>query len=158
MSDLVAATGMNRAGLYSAFGSKHQLYITALARYREDTEPEVRAIARRALDRPDAEGPDAPGVVGDILEVVARHSKEGGFIVRAAVELADDPATMRRVQEAWAEARLDGVDDDCMAMTCLFAAFAELVSTYGEEAAAQYADSLSKRIRNGEFTLDRTPQ
>lgn len=67
-------------------------------------------------------------------------------------------AALNYVQEAWAEARLDGVDDDCMAMTCLFAAFAELVSTYGEEAAAQYADSLSKRIRNGEFTLDRTSQ
>ena len=26
------------------------------------------------------------------------------------------------VNEAWAEARLDGVDDDCMAMSCLFAA------------------------------------
>ena len=58
------------------------------------------------------------------------------------------------VQEAWAEARMDGVDDDCMAMSCLFAAFAELVTTYGEEAAAQYADSLSRRIRNGEFTVE----
>jgi hypothetical protein len=58
------------------------------------------------------------------------------------------------VNEAWAEARLDGVDDDCMAMSCLFAAFAELVTTYGEEAAATYADSLSKRIRNGEFTVE----
>jgi len=58
------------------------------------------------------------------------------------------------VNEAWAEARLDGVDDDCMAMSCLFAAFAELVSTYGEDAAAKYADSLSKRIRNGEFTVE----
>jgi hypothetical protein len=58
------------------------------------------------------------------------------------------------VSEAWAEARLDGVDDDCMAMSCLFAAFAELVTTYGEEAAAKYADSLSKRIRNGEFTVE----
>ena len=58
------------------------------------------------------------------------------------------------VNEAWAEARLDGVDDDCMAMSCLFAAFAELVTTYGEEAAAKYADSLSKRIRNGEFTVE----
>ena len=92
MSDLVAATGMNRAGLYSSFGSKHQLYITALARYREDTEPEIRAIVRRALDRPAAERLDAPRVVGDVLDVVARHSKEGGFLVRAAVELADDPA------------------------------------------------------------------
>jgi hypothetical protein len=58
------------------------------------------------------------------------------------------------VREAWAEARIDGVDDDCMAMSCLFAAFAELVRTYGEEAAATYAESLSKRIRNGEFTID----
>jgi TetR/AcrR family transcriptional repressor of nem operon len=107
MSDLVAATGMNRAGLYSAFGSKHQLYITALARYRDDTEPETRAIARRALDRPPHEPLDAPRVIGDILEVVGRHSKEGGFVVRAAVELADDPATMRRVQEAWSELERD---------------------------------------------------
>jgi hypothetical protein len=58
------------------------------------------------------------------------------------------------VNQAWAEARFDGVDDDCMAMSCLFAAFAELVGTYGEEAAAKYADSLSNRIRAGEFTLD----
>ena len=57
------------------------------------------------------------------------------------------------VNQAWAEARFDGVDDDCMAMSCLFAAFAELVGTYGEEAAAKYADSLSNRIRAGEFTL-----
>jgi hypothetical protein len=76
----------------------------------------------------------------------------------AAPEREQKMAALGYVQEAWAEARLDGVDDDCMAMTCLFAAFAELVSTYGEDAAAQYAESLSKRIRNGEFTLDRTSQ
>jgi len=107
MSDLVAATGMNRAGLYAAFGSKHQLYITALGRYREDTEPELRSIAHRALERKDDERVDAPRVVGDLLDIVARHSKEGGFVVRAAVELADDPATMRRVQEAWTELERD---------------------------------------------------
>lgn len=107
MSDLVAATGMNRAGLYAAFGSKHQLYITALGRYREDTEPELRAITRRALDRAEGERLDAPLVVADLLDVVARQSKEGGFVVRAAVELADDPATMRRVQEAWTELERD---------------------------------------------------
>jgi hypothetical protein len=58
------------------------------------------------------------------------------------------------LQEAWAEARLDGVDGDCLAQSCLFAAFAELVSTYGEEAAAEYAEGLAGRIRNGEFSLD----
>ena len=58
------------------------------------------------------------------------------------------------VNDAWAEARMDGVDDDCMAMSCLFAAFADLVTTYGEDAAAKYAETLSKRIRNGEFTVE----
>ena len=58
------------------------------------------------------------------------------------------------LQEAWAEARLDGVDGDCLAQSCLFVAFAEFVSTYGEEAAAQLAESLPARIRNGEFSLD----
>jgi hypothetical protein len=63
-------------------------------------------------------------------------------------------AALSYLQEAWAEARLDGIDDDCMAQACLFAAFAELVSTYGEDAAATYADTLSKRIRNGEFNVE----
>src|SRR4051812_42603282 len=57
------------------------------------------------------------------------------------------------LQEAWAEARLDGVDGDCLAQSCLFAAFAEFVSTYGEEAAAHFAEGLAVRIRNGEFSL-----
>ena len=77
---------------------------------------------------------------------------------QAAPEREQKMAALSYVSEAWAEARHDGIDDDCMAMSCLFAAFAELVSTYGEEAAAKYADSLSKRIRNGEFTVDRSPQ
>jgi hypothetical protein len=76
----------------------------------------------------------------------------------ASPESEQKMAALNYVQEAWAEARLDGIDDDCMAMTCLFAAFAELVGVYGEEAAAKYADTLSKRIRNGEFTLDQNPQ
>jgi hypothetical protein len=63
-------------------------------------------------------------------------------------------AALSYLNEAWAEARLDGIDNDCMAMACLFAAFAELVTTYGEDAAAKYADTLSKRIRNGEFTIE----
>lgn len=58
------------------------------------------------------------------------------------------------LQEAWAEARLDGIDGDCMAQSCLFAAFAEFVSTYGEEATAEYAQGLAGRIRNGEFSIE----
>ena len=67
-------------------------------------------------------------------------------------------AALGYLHEAWAEARLDGVDDDCMAQACLFAALAELVTTYGEEAAAKYAEGLGARIRNGEYSLDRARQ
>ena len=62
------------------------------------------------------------------------------------------------LQEAWAEARLDGIDGDCLAQACLFLTFAELVGTYGEEAAAEFAGRLAARIKNGEFSLDRPRQ
>ncbi len=58
------------------------------------------------------------------------------------------------LQEAWAEARLDGIDGDCLAQACLFAALAEFVSTYGEDAAATFAEGLGLRIRNGEFSIE----
>jgi hypothetical protein len=57
------------------------------------------------------------------------------------------------LNEAWAEARIDGIDGDCMAQACLFAALAEFVSTYGEEPTAQLAANLATRIRNGEFSV-----
>src|SRR6266702_5388956 len=57
------------------------------------------------------------------------------------------------LHEAWAEARIEGIDGDCLAQACLFAAFAEFVSTYGEEPAARFAEGLAVRIRNGEFSL-----
>lgn len=62
------------------------------------------------------------------------------------------------LNEAWAEARLDGIDGDCLAQACLFAALAEFVTTYGEDAAATFTEGLSSRIRNGEFTIDRPRQ
>jgi hypothetical protein len=62
------------------------------------------------------------------------------------------------LQEAWAEARHDGIDGDCLAQACLFAALAEFVTTYGEEAAARFTDGLGSRIRNGEFSLEQPRQ
>jgi hypothetical protein len=62
------------------------------------------------------------------------------------------------LQEAWAEARLDGIDGDCLAQACLFAALAEFVTTYGEDAAATFTEGLATRIRNREFTLQQPRQ
>jgi hypothetical protein len=80
--------------------------------------------------------------------------------------LAGDPhrdhehkrAALGYLTEAWAEARLDGIDGDCLAQACLFAAFAEFVTTYGEEAAARFAEGLALRIRNGEFSIEAARQ
>jgi len=79
---------------------------------------------------------------------------------------ADDPASdqdqkrlaLGYIHEAWAEARIDGVDGDCMAQACLFAALVEFVRTYGEDPAAKFAEGLSARIRNGEFSADLSRQ
>lgn len=57
------------------------------------------------------------------------------------------------LQDAWTEATHEGIDGDCLAQTSLFLALAELISTYGEDAAARYADNLGTRIRNGEFSV-----
>ena len=62
------------------------------------------------------------------------------------------------LHEAWAEAKLDGIDGDCLAQVALFTALGELVTTYGEEATATFAEGLGKRIRSGEFTLNRGRQ
>src|SRR3982751_3168625 len=55
--------------------------------------------------------------------------------------------------EAWHEARLEGVDGDCLAQASLFSALSELVNTYGEDATAKYAEGLPARLRNGEFSV-----
>ena len=62
------------------------------------------------------------------------------------------------LNEAWAEARHEGVDGDCLAQASLFTALAELVSTYGEDAVAKFVEGLSARVRNGEFSLSLAKQ
>jgi len=62
------------------------------------------------------------------------------------------------LQDAWAEAQHEGIDGDCLAQTALFLALAELISTYGEEATARYAENLAPRIRNGEFSVELSRQ
>ena len=89
----------------------------------------------------------------------------GTKVIMTSIERATQPhepltdheqkrAALGYLQEAWAEARLDGIEGDCLAQACLFTAFAEFVTTYGEDAAATFAEGLSTRIRNGEFSLE----
>jgi hypothetical protein len=81
---------------------------------------------------------------------------------RAAQEAVADHEQKRLalnyLQGAWRDARHEGIDGDYLAQTALFLALAELISTYGEEATAQYATNLAARIRNGEFSVELTRQ
>jgi hypothetical protein len=83
------------------------------------------------------------------------------FTVPARAPLPDHEqkqAALSYLNEAWAEARHDGVDGDCLAQASLFAALAELVGTYGEDAVGKFVEGLSGRVRNGEFSVDRARQ
>jgi hypothetical protein len=74
------------------------------------------------------------------------------FLDDLAESSAIKQAALSYVTEAFAEAELDGLDADYMAQAALFAAFMELVATYGEEAVAQYAEGLPDKIRGGGFS------
>ncbi|TYB38857.1 TetR/AcrR family transcriptional regulator [Actinomadura chibensis] len=99
MADLVERLGVARASIYATFGGKHELYLKALERYLETTDP---AIAE-ALARP---GPVLPA----IRRLIERYGEEsardrpryGCFVVNSAVELAArDPEAARLVEASW---------------------------------------------------------
>jgi len=68
-------------------------------------------------------------------------------------DLEQKQTALSYLSEAWADARHEGVDGDCLAQASLFTALAELVSTYGEDAVAKFVEGLPARVRNGEFSL-----
>lgn len=70
----------------------------------------------------------------------------------------DKQKALRYILEAWDEALHDGLETDLVASAALFAALADLVTTYGEDAVAIMTDGLSGRIGRGEFTIERTLQ
>ncbi|MCC3771048.1 TetR/AcrR family transcriptional regulator [Streptomyces sp. UNOC14_S4] len=101
MADLVDHLGIARASLYATFGSKHELYLKALERYREQSDP-------RVVEELSTPGPALPAV----RAVVRRFAEEsacdelrrGCFVTNTAVELAPhDTAAARRVEKSWHE-------------------------------------------------------
>jgi hypothetical protein len=77
-------------------------------------------------------------------------------------ETTDDKAqsqeALRYILDAWEEALHDGIEPEMLANAALFAALADLVESYGEDAVAKMTGGLSRRIQHGEFTQTRNPQ
>jgi TetR/AcrR family transcriptional regulator, transcriptional repressor for nem operon len=99
MADLVEHLGIARASIYATFGGKHELYLKALDRYKQNADPAIVEL----LSQP---GPALPAV----RSVVHRYAEQcqadgrrrGCFIVNTAVELAPhDASAARRVEASW---------------------------------------------------------
>ena len=68
-------------------------------------------------------------------------------------DLDQQQTALSYLSEAWADARHEGVDGDCLAQASLFTALAELVSTSCEDAVSKFVEGLPARVKNGEFSL-----
>ncbi|MFE3261302.1 TetR/AcrR family transcriptional regulator [Nocardia sp. NPDC059091] len=100
MSDLVEHLGIARASIYSTFGGKRDLYLKALQRYLETTDPVI-------MDELSQPGPVLPAVRGLVQRFVREASSPdsslGCLVVNSAVELAHcDEAVARLVESSWA--------------------------------------------------------
>ena len=69
----------------------------------------------------------------------------------------EDPDRKARALElildAWDRALAEGAEAEVVASVAIFAALADMVDRYGEEAVAEFCAGLPERTRRGEFTL-----
>jgi len=77
---------------------------------------------------------------------------------RSSQNEAQKQAALRYILDAWEEALHDGIEPEMLANAALFAALADLIGAYGEDAVAKMTTGLPRRIHHGEFTLKRTSQ
>lgn len=98
-ADLVEHLGIARASLYATFGSKHELYLRALDRYRERTDQAVL----EALSRPGNALPAVRSLVGNYADAVLGDPvRRGCLVVNAAVErMAFDDSVAYRIESSW---------------------------------------------------------
>ncbi|QKW37880.1 TetR/AcrR family transcriptional regulator [Actinomadura sp. NAK00032] len=99
MADLVEHLGIARASIYGTFGGKHELFLKALERYLQETDPKIA----EALAQP---GPVLPAVRALIERYAADAARDrprrGCLVVNTAVELAArDPDAARLVEASW---------------------------------------------------------
>jgi hypothetical protein len=70
---------------------------------------------------------------------------------------AEDPdkkgRALQLILDAWDAALAEGAEAEVIASVAIYAALADMVDRYGEEAVAEFCKTLPDRTRRGEFTL-----
>jgi TetR/AcrR family transcriptional regulator, transcriptional repressor for nem operon len=99
MSDLVEHLGIGRASLYATFGSKHDLYVRALARYNEAQDPNPVEL----LSQPGPALPAVRSLIERYADEATRDGRQRGcMVVNAATELVPgDEQVARFVESSW---------------------------------------------------------
>ncbi len=71
--------------------------------------------------------------------------------------MSEDPdrkgRALQLILDAWEQAVADGAEPEAIASVAIYAALADMVDRYGEEAVAEFCAGLPDRVRRGEFTL-----
>ena len=133
MDMLTSTLGVEKPSIYANFGSKHQLYLAALARYREWL---IDAVKRVIEDAPSARS----GIDRAVLLMMARNTRKtrrGCFATNSALELADhDPLVLREVRATFA------------ALLALFKDALHRAQLAGEVRADPSADVLAQLLLN----------
>ena len=99
LTDLLAATGLSKSSLYETFGSKHDLFLKALERYRD-------VVVARSIAALESDAPAREAIRGAFLQAIEGCAEaaepRGCFSNHCAVEqAARDPAACRRVMEVF---------------------------------------------------------
>lgn len=98
-ADLVEHLGVARASIYATFGGKRELYLKALDRYGELTNPTLL----HDLAQPGPALPPVRALIGRYAaESAGDQRHKGCFVANTAVEVAPhDSEAARRVQANW---------------------------------------------------------
>lgn len=96
LNDLTDAMGLSRSSFYETFGSKHDLFLAALSRYRN----EIRGQLIRSLDAAPSARDGLCRILDEAVDVIATEQvRRGCFFCNAAAEIGNrDAEGAARVQ------------------------------------------------------------
>ena len=60
---------------------------------------------------------------------------------------------LQLILDAWDRALAEGAEPEIIASVAIYAALADMVDRYGQDAVAEFCATLPERARKGEFTL-----
>jgi TetR/AcrR family transcriptional regulator, transcriptional repressor for nem operon len=114
IQDLVDAMGINRASLYGAFDDKHNLYLKALERYRQQDVSQLLSLFNRNL--PAKQFFDAV-LDNVIVGLTDDPDRKGCFLTNATLEMLPDDVKVQELvstniaflQEIFAEVLNNGI-------------------------------------------------